>query len=104
MAAVTRAPAAVERGLLHAADRQQRAALRRPRGRDGRRPVGDADGHRPRRPARPALRADLRPSPGRSGLMFEFLAGASFIAAAAIALFFARFWRDTGDRFFALFA
>ena len=36
--------------------------------------------------------------------MFEFLAGASFLAAAAIALFFARFWRDTGDRFFALFA
>lgn len=36
--------------------------------------------------------------------MFEFLAGASFVAAVAIALFFARFWRDTGDRFFALFA
>jgi hypothetical protein len=36
--------------------------------------------------------------------MFEFLAGASFLAAAAIALFFLRFWRDTGDRFFALFA
>ena len=36
--------------------------------------------------------------------MFEFLAGASFLAAAAIALFFARFWRETGDRFFALFA
>ena len=36
--------------------------------------------------------------------MVEFLAGASVIAAAAIALFFLRFWRDTGDRFFAFFA
>ena len=33
-----------------------------------------------------------------------FLNGASVVAAAAIALFFVRFWRDTGDRFFALFA
>ena len=36
--------------------------------------------------------------------MFEFLAGASFIAAVAIALFFARFWRVSGDRLFAIFA
>lgn len=36
--------------------------------------------------------------------MFEFLAGASCVAAALIALFFARFWSETGDRFFALFA
>ncbi len=34
----------------------------------------------------------------------EFLSGASAVAAAAIALFFLSFWRDTGDRFFALFA
>jgi hypothetical protein len=37
-------------------------------------------------------------------MMVEVLAGASIVAAAAIALFFLRFWRDTGDRFFALFA
>jgi Family of unknown function (DUF5985) len=36
--------------------------------------------------------------------MEEFLSGASAVAAAAIALFFLRFWRETGDRFFALFA
>ena len=34
----------------------------------------------------------------------EFLSGASAVAAAAIALFFLAFWRDSGDRFFALFA
>jgi 4-hydroxybenzoate polyprenyltransferase len=34
----------------------------------------------------------------------DVLAGGSVIAAAAIALFFLRFWTDTGDRFFALFA
>ena len=36
--------------------------------------------------------------------MTEFLAGASALAAAAIALFFLRFWRQTADRFFLLFA
>jgi hypothetical protein len=36
--------------------------------------------------------------------MTDFLSGASFLAAAATALFFFRFWRDTDDRFFALFA
>jgi Family of unknown function (DUF5985) len=36
--------------------------------------------------------------------MDDFLFGASAVAAAAIALFFLRFWRETGDRFFALFA
>ena len=33
-----------------------------------------------------------------------FLAGASTVAAALIALFFLRFWRDTHDRLFLLFA
>ena len=33
-----------------------------------------------------------------------FLSGATVVAAAAIALFFLRYWRETGDRFFALFA
>jgi hypothetical protein len=33
-----------------------------------------------------------------------FLAGAATIAAAAISLFFLRFWRDTRDRLFLLFA
>jgi hypothetical protein len=33
-----------------------------------------------------------------------FLAGASTVAAAAIALFFLRFWRDSRDRLFLLFA
>jgi Family of unknown function (DUF5985) len=36
--------------------------------------------------------------------MEDFLSGASAVAAAAIALFFLRFWRETGDRFFVLFA
>ena len=36
--------------------------------------------------------------------MDDFLSGASAVAAAAIALFFLRFWRESGDRFFALFA
>ena len=36
--------------------------------------------------------------------MDDFLFGASAVAAAAIALFFLRFSRESGDRFFALFA
>lgn len=37
-------------------------------------------------------------------MTFEFLAGASALASAAIALFFLRFWRDHGDRLFLIFA
>ena len=37
-------------------------------------------------------------------MTLEFLAGASVLASAMIALFFLRFWRQTGDRFFVLFA
>ena len=33
-----------------------------------------------------------------------FLAGASVMAATTIALFFLRFWRESGDRFFAFFS
>jgi hypothetical protein len=33
-----------------------------------------------------------------------FLAGASTVAAAAIALFFLRFWHETHDRLFLLFS
>ena len=36
--------------------------------------------------------------------MTEALQGGSVVAAAAIALFFVRFHRQTGDRFFAIFA
>ena len=36
--------------------------------------------------------------------MFEALAGASVLAAAAIALFFLRFWPQTRDRLFLIFA
>ena len=36
--------------------------------------------------------------------MIDFLSGASFVAAAAVALFFVRFWRQSGDRFFGVFA
>lgn len=36
--------------------------------------------------------------------MTEALQGGSIVAAAAIALFFLRYHRQTGDRFFALFA
>lgn len=36
--------------------------------------------------------------------MIDFLAGGSALASAAVALFFLRFWRQTGDRFFLLFA
>jgi hypothetical protein len=34
----------------------------------------------------------------------EFFSGASVLAAAAIALFFLRYWRETGDRLFLFFA
>ena len=34
----------------------------------------------------------------------DFVLGASTMACLVIVLFFARFWRDSGDRFFALFA
>lgn len=36
--------------------------------------------------------------------MNEFLAGATTIASWTIALFFLRFWKDTRDRLFAMFA
>lgn len=36
--------------------------------------------------------------------MNEILAGAVAMASIVIALFFARFWRDSGDRFFLYFA
>jgi hypothetical protein len=36
--------------------------------------------------------------------MFEALAGASVLASAAIALFFLRFWQQTRDRLFLIFA
>ena len=36
--------------------------------------------------------------------MSEFLQGATTIASLAIALFFLRFWRQTSDRLFAVFA
>ncbi len=36
--------------------------------------------------------------------MEEFLMGAIAMASLVAALFFLRFWRDTGDRLFAMFA
>jgi hypothetical protein len=36
--------------------------------------------------------------------MEQFIMGAITMASVVIALFFLRFWRDTGDRLFALFA
>lgn len=36
--------------------------------------------------------------------MSEFLQGATMLASVGVALFFLRFWRSTGDRFFAVFA
>ena len=36
--------------------------------------------------------------------MTDFVLGGSALACFAIALFFLRFWRDTGDRLFAAFA
>jgi hypothetical protein len=36
--------------------------------------------------------------------MEEFLMGLIAMASATAALFFLRFWRDTGDRLFAIFA
>jgi uncharacterized membrane protein HdeD (DUF308 family) len=36
--------------------------------------------------------------------MEHFIMGAIAMASAAVALFFFRFWRDTGDRLFAMFA
>jgi hypothetical protein len=34
----------------------------------------------------------------------QFLDGGSFVAALVIALFFFRFWRQSGDRLFGIFA
>lgn len=36
--------------------------------------------------------------------MIEFVDGAGSLASAAVALFFLRYWRSTGDRLFAMFA
>ncbi len=36
--------------------------------------------------------------------MTEFLTGAAAMAFVAVATFFYRFWRETGDRFFVWFA
>jgi uncharacterized membrane protein HdeD (DUF308 family) len=36
--------------------------------------------------------------------MEHFIMGAIAMASAVVALFFVRFWRDTGDRLFAMFA
>ena len=36
--------------------------------------------------------------------MSEFLQGATMLASLGVAVFFLRFWRRTGDRFFAVFA
>jgi Fe2+ transport system protein B len=36
--------------------------------------------------------------------MIEFVLGATAMGCVVASLFFARFWRETGDRFFALFA
>ncbi len=36
--------------------------------------------------------------------MIDFMAGANALACATIALFFLRFWRETSDRLFAIFA
>ena len=37
-------------------------------------------------------------------MMVSFLAGATCFASAMCAMFFLRFWRETGDRLFAFFA
>jgi O-antigen/teichoic acid export membrane protein len=36
--------------------------------------------------------------------MIDFLSGAITLASAGIAFFFLRYWRDTGDRLFAIFS
>ena len=36
--------------------------------------------------------------------MEQFIMGAIAMASAVVALFFLRFWRETGDRLFAIFA
>lgn len=36
--------------------------------------------------------------------MIQFMSGAIFMASMTAALVFLRFWRRTGDRFFAIFA
>jgi uncharacterized membrane protein HdeD (DUF308 family) len=37
-------------------------------------------------------------------MIYDMMAGATVMASIAIALFFLRFWRDSGDRFFLYFA
>jgi len=36
--------------------------------------------------------------------MEEFITGAIALASAVVALFFLRFWRETGDRLFGMFS
>jgi hypothetical protein len=36
--------------------------------------------------------------------MEEFIMGAIFMSSLAVAVFFQRFWRDTGDRLFVIFS
>ena len=36
--------------------------------------------------------------------MIDFLSGATFMASLAVALFFVRFWKDSRDRLFLMFA
>ena len=36
--------------------------------------------------------------------MSEFVQGATMLASIGVAVFFLRFWRDTGDRLFAVFS
>lgn len=42
--------------------------------------------------------------PATTGATVSFVSGAVALGAVVVALFFARFWRATGDRFFALFS
>jgi hypothetical protein len=36
--------------------------------------------------------------------MIDFVSGATMLASLAVALFFLRFWRETGDRLFGIFS
>src|SRR4051794_18437770 len=101
MAETAGAAALVEQPLLRVPGGQQRPVVRRSGAGAFDRPLGGAGrDSAPRRPD-PALRVDL----GREVRdMADFLLGANTVVFAAIALFFLRFWRQTRDPLFRLFA
>src|SRR5205823_12585686 len=96
-------PPVLERRRIRGPDCQQPVPAAR-QGRVSRgRPVARKAVVGPDRPAAAAVRPHLRKGVG--GMFVNYLlTGAIAMASCVIALFFLRFWRNSGDRFFLYFA